>query len=73
MEHPYKFHNILITCWPTFDPFGVAPEIRINNARLVLVKSLNSQRDFKLKSRLKLTRSTWQKSGLTTAILTLRT
>jgi hypothetical protein len=38
MKRRYKRHTILITCWPTLDPIGFAPEIRIRNSDLALLK-----------------------------------
>ncbi len=46
MEHPYKSHSILISCWPTLEPFGFTPEIRINNKHQLLVKSFKFTQKF---------------------------
>jgi hypothetical protein len=44
MEHPYKSHAILITCWPTIEPFGCVPETRINNEHQFVVKTKLTQK-----------------------------
>ena len=31
MEREYKAHSIIITTWPSLDPVGFVPEIRISN------------------------------------------
>jgi hypothetical protein len=49
-EHPYKSHTILITCWPTLEPFGCLPEIRINNKHQIVVKSFKFTQKFKTKA-----------------------
>lgn len=44
-EHEYKFHTVLITCWRTLEPFDFAPQIRIANNDLGVVKTFKfSQR-----------------------------
>jgi hypothetical protein len=50
MDHPYKSHRILITCWPTLDPFGFASEIRINNKHQLVVKSFKFAQRFDTKA-----------------------
>jgi hypothetical protein len=50
MEHSYKSHTVLITCWPTLEPFGFVAEIRVNNEHLVLVKSFKFTQRFKTKA-----------------------
>lgn len=50
MEHRYKFHNIQITCWPTLEPFGFVPEIRINNAKLILIKTVKLTERFQTRT-----------------------
>ena len=50
MEHRYKLHTILITCWPTLDPTGFAPEIRIRNSHLALVKNFKFGQRFHTRS-----------------------
>jgi hypothetical protein len=49
MEHPYKSHTILITCWPTLEPFGFAPEIRISNKHQLIEKSFKFAQKFETK------------------------
>jgi hypothetical protein len=50
MEHPYKSHIILITCWPVLEPFGFVPEIRINNKHQFVVKAFKFTQKFKTKA-----------------------
>jgi hypothetical protein len=50
MEHPYKFHKIQITCWPTLEPFGFVPEIRINNRKLILIKTVKVTQRFQTRT-----------------------
>ena len=49
MEHAYKFHSILISCWPTLDLSGFAPEIRINSQKLARTKTLKFAETFQTK------------------------
>ena len=66
MEHEYKFHTVLITCWPSLEPFGFAPQIRIANNDLGVVKTFNIElRGFTPDQRRKLTPFTLPKTGST--------
>ena len=46
MEHEYKSHTVLITCWPTLEPLGFAPQIRIANNDLGIVKTFKFAQRF---------------------------
>ena len=50
MEHPYKSHKILITCWPTLVPFGFTPEIRISDKHQLVVKNFKFTQKFDTKT-----------------------
>jgi hypothetical protein len=50
MEHPYKSHTILISCWPVLEPFGLVPEIRITNKHQFGVKTFKFTQKFKTKA-----------------------
>ena len=50
MEHEYKFHAVLITCWPTLEPFGFAPQMRIANNDLRVVKTFKFAQRFHTRS-----------------------
>jgi hypothetical protein len=50
MEHEYKFHTVLITCRPTLEPFGFAPQIHIANNDLGVVKTFKFTQRFHTRS-----------------------
>jgi hypothetical protein len=50
MEHEYKFHTVLITCWPTLEPFGFAPQIRIGKDGLGVVKTIKFSQRFRTRA-----------------------
>ena len=50
MEHPYKSHNVQITCWPILDPFGFAAEIRITNPKLIVIKTFKPAQRFQTRT-----------------------
>jgi hypothetical protein len=47
MEHEYKLHTVLITCWPTIEPSGFAPELRIADNCVGAVKVFNFAQKFR--------------------------
>ena len=50
MEHEYKFHTVLIACWPTLEPFGFAPQIRIAKNDLGVVKTFKFTQRFRTRA-----------------------
>jgi hypothetical protein len=47
MEHEYKLHTVLIICWPTLEPSGFAPELRIADNYVGAVKIFNFTQKFR--------------------------
>ena len=68
MEHPYNSHTILITCWPTLEPFGFVPEVRINDKQGFVVKTFKFSPNSRPKQEPKVMLSPPPKNGSTTAI-----
>ena len=49
MEHEYKSHCILITTWPSLNPAGFTPDIRINNKSTIVYERLKVSQLFSTK------------------------
>ena len=47
---PLQVHNVQITCWPILDPFGFAAEIRITDAKLIVLKTFKLTQRFQTRT-----------------------